>query len=428
MAEGPRMTAAQLADKLLQDEHADVLRESVAWMAQQLMEAEVTARTGAELGERTPDRLTHRNGYRPRAWDTRVGELELAIPRLRTGSYFPSFLEPRRRAEQALVAVVQEAYVNGVSTRKVDRLVAQLGLQGMSKDQVSRLCRGLDTQVRVFRERPLEGAYPYLWLDAKIERVREPGGVRHKALVIAYGVHHSGRREVIGLAVGEAETEAFWREFLRSLRARGLDGVRLCISDAHQGLKAAIAQVLGCPWQRCTVHFLRDMLGHVTRAQQPLVSGAIRGIFTATTATEAADRLGQVADQLRPHAPKVARLLEDAEPELLAFYAFPAEHWSKLRSTDESFKALAALPTGCGAIRLGVGRGRPRSQEQDHGAGSPAAQLCPVEGPNVAPQWRRPRLCSPVRVVVAWAARRRRAGGRQARPARPGHVRAGGPP
>jgi putative transposase len=180
MAEGPRMTAAQLADKLLQDEHADVLRESVAWMAARLMEAEVTARTGAELGELTPDRLTHRNGYRPRAWDTRVGELELAIPRLRTGSYFPSVLEPRRRAEQALVAVVQEAYVNGVSTRKVDRLVAQLGLQGMSKDQVSRLCRGLDTQVRVFRERPLEGAYPYLWLDAKIERVREPGGVRHK--------------------------------------------------------------------------------------------------------------------------------------------------------------------------------------------------------------------------------------------------------
>jgi putative transposase len=334
MAEGPRMTAAQLADKLLGDEHADVLRESVAWMAQQLMEAEVAARTGAELGERTPDRLTHRNGYRPRAWETRVGELELAIPRLRTGSYFPSFLEPRRRAEQALVAVVQEAYVNGVSTRKVDRLVAQLGLQGMSKDQVSRLCRGLDTQVRIFRERPLEGAYPYLWLDAKIERVREPGGVRHKALVIAYGVHQTGRREVIGLAVGEAETEAFWREFLRSLRARGLDGVRLCISDAHQGLKAAIAQVLGCPWQRCTVHFLRDMLGHVTRAQQPLVSGAIRGIFTATTATQAAHRLGQVVDQLRPHTPKVARLLEDAEPELLAFYAFPAEHHSKLRSTN----------------------------------------------------------------------------------------------
>jgi putative transposase len=313
MAEGPRMTAAQLADKLLQDEHADVLRESVAWMASQLMDAEVAGRIGAELGERTPDRVTHRNGYRPRAWDTRVGEIELAIPKLRQGSYFPSFLEPRRRAEQALVAVVQEAYVNGVSTRKVDRLVEQ---------------------VRVFRERPLEGAYPYLWLDAKVERVREQGGVRHKALVIAYGVHHSGRREVIGVDVGQAETEVFWREFLRSLRARGLDGVRLCISDAHAGLKAAIAQVLGCPWQRCTVHFLRDMLGHVTRAQQPLVSGAIRGIFTATDGQEARARLGQVADQLRPHAPKVARLLEYAEADLLAFYAFPAEHHSKLRSTN----------------------------------------------------------------------------------------------
>jgi transposase-like protein len=204
----------------------------------------------------------------------------------------------------------------------------------MSKDQVSRLCRGLDEQVSVFRERPLEGAYPYLWLDAKVERVREPGGVRHKALVIAYGVHHSGRREVVGLDVGEAETEAFWRGFLRSLRARGLEGVQLVISDAHTGLHTAISKVFGCPWQRCTVHFLRDMLGHVPRAQQPLVSGAIRQIFTAASATEARQRLGQVADQLRPHAAKVARLLEDAEADLLAFYEFPAEHWSKLRSTN----------------------------------------------------------------------------------------------
>ena len=179
-----------------------MLRESVAWMVAELMEAEVAAQVGAELGERTPERVAQRNGYRPAAWDTRVGELELRIPRLRTGSYFPIFLEPRRRAEQALVAVVQEAYVNGVSTRRVDRLVEQLGIAGMSKDQVSRLCRGLDEQVRVFRERPLEGRYPYLWLDAKVERVREPGGVRHKALVIAYGVHQSGRREVIGLDVG----------------------------------------------------------------------------------------------------------------------------------------------------------------------------------------------------------------------------------
>lgn len=334
MAERPRMTAAQLADKLLADEHADVLRESVAWMAAQLMDADVAARIGAELGERSPDRLTHRNGYRPRAWETRVGEIELAIPKLRQGSYFPSFLEPRRRAEQALVAVVQEAYVNGVSTRKVDRLVEQLGLHHLSKDQVSRMCRGLDEQVQVFRERPLAGAYPYLWLDAKVERVREAGGVRHKALVIAYGVHETGRREVIGLDVGEAETESFWRAFLRSLRARGLEGVQLVISDAHTGLRGAIAKVFGCSWQRCTVHFLRDMLGHVTRAQQPLVSGAIRQIFTAASAAEARERLGQVADQLRPRAPKVARLLEDAEADLLAFYEFPVEHWSKLRSTN----------------------------------------------------------------------------------------------
>jgi putative transposase len=335
MAEGHRMTAADLVDKLMSDEHADVLRDSVAWLVTQLMEAEVGGLTGAELGERAPERRqAQRNGYRPRRWDTRVGELELAIPKLRTGSYFPSFLEPRRRAEQALVAVVQEAYVNGISTRKVDRLVEQLGLQGMSKDTVSRLCRSLDEQVTVFRERPLEGAYPYLWLDAKVERVREAGGVRHKALVIAYGVHATGRREVVGIDVGEAETEAFWRSFLRSLRARGLAGVQLVISDAHTGLVAAIAKVLSCPWQRCTVHFLRDMLGHVARAQQPLVSGAIRGIFTAGSATEARQRLGQVVDQLRPHAPKVARLLEDAEADLLAFYGFPAEHWSKLRSTN----------------------------------------------------------------------------------------------
>jgi putative transposase len=220
MAEGPRMTAAQVADKLLASEHADVLRQSVAWMVAELMEAEVAAQIGAELGQRTPGRLAQRNGYRARSWDTRVEELELRIPRLRTGSYFPSFLEPRRRAEQALVAVVQEAYVNGVSTRRVDRLVEQLGIAGMSKDQVSRLCRGLDELVRVFRERSLEGRYPFLWLDAKVERVREPGGVRHKALVIAYGVHQSGRREVIGLDVGEAETEAFWREFLRGLHRR----------------------------------------------------------------------------------------------------------------------------------------------------------------------------------------------------------------
>ena len=336
MAEGQRMTAARGAvEEIMRSEHADVLRESVALVVREIMEAEVVEQIGAELGERAPEtRSAQRNGYRSRRWDTRVGEIELAIPKLRSGSYFPSFLEPRKRSEQALVAVVQEAYVNGVSTRKVDRLVEQLGLRGMSKDQVSRLCRGLDEQVRVFRERELEGAHPYLWLDAKVERVREPGGVRQKALVLAYGVHETGRREVLGLDVGEAESEAFWREFLRSLRARGLRGVRLCVSDAHEGLRSAIGQVLGCPWQRCTVHFTRDMLGHVTKAQQPLVSGAIRQLFHAADGDEARERLAQVVDQLAAPAPKVAELLEAAEDDLLAFYAFPREHWSKLRSTN----------------------------------------------------------------------------------------------
>jgi len=324
----------ELVRKLMGDEHADVLRESLAWFVRELMEAEVAGQIGADLHEKAPERTTHRNGYRERLWQTRAGEVELAIPRLRSGSYFPSFLEPRSRSEKALVAVIQEAYVNGVSTRKVDRLVTQLGLAGISKSAVSRLCAGLDEQVRCFRERPLEGAYPYLWLDAKVERVREPGGVRHKALVIAYGVHETGRREVLGIDVGEAETEAFWREFLRSLRARGLAGVQLCVSDAHEGLKNAIGKVLSCPWQRCTVHFLRDMLGHCGRAQQPMIAAAIRQIFAAEDAGEARERLAGVAAALEQTAPKVARLLLEAEEELLAFMAFPREHWSKLRSTN----------------------------------------------------------------------------------------------
>lgn len=244
----------ELLRKLMGDEHADVLRETLAWFAGELMEAAVAGQMGAGLHERSAERLTHRNGYRERRWQTRTGEIELAIPRLRSGSYLPSFLEPRSRSERALVAVIQEAYVNGVSTRKVDRLVTQLGLAGMSKSAVSRLCAGLDEQVRAFRERPLEGACPYLWLDAKVKRVREPGGVRHKALVVAYGVPETGRREIVRIDVGEAETEAFWREFLRSLRARGLAGTQLCVSDAHEGLKAAIAKVLGCPWQRSSAY------------------------------------------------------------------------------------------------------------------------------------------------------------------------------
>src|SRR4051795_2800853 len=336
MAEGQRMTAARGAvEEIMRSEHPDVLRESVALVVREIMEAEVADQIGAELGERAPElRSTQRNGYRGRRWDTRVGEIELAIPKLRQGSYFPSFLEPRKRSEQALVAVVQEAYVNGVSTRKVDRLVEQLGVAAIGKDAVSRLCRGLDEQVRVFRERPLEGRYPYVWLDGKIEKVRERGGVRQKCLVIAYAVHESGRREVIGLDVGEAETESFWREFLRGLRSRGLHGVRLCVSDCHQGLKNAIGQVLGTPWQRCTVHFLRNMLGHCAKRQQPMIAAAIRGIFAADDGVQARERLAEVIERLEPIAPKVAQLLLDAESDLLGFYAFPREHWSKLRSTN----------------------------------------------------------------------------------------------
>ena len=326
MAREGRMTAArEIASEVIATEHGDVLREAVQRMVREVMEVEIEQLTGAELGERAPnERTAQRNGYRQRRWDTRVGEIELEIPRLRSGgSYMPSFLEPRKRCEQALVAVVQEAYVNGVSTRKVDRLVEQMGLRGLSKDQVSRMCAGLDEQVQAFRQRPLEGRYPYVWLDAKIERVREPGGVRQKALVVAYGVHESGRREILGIDLGESETEAFWTEFLHSLRARGLHGVQLVVSDAHEGLKTAIGRVIGASWQRCTVHFLRDMLGHVSRAQQPVVATALRQIFAAESETEARTTLGEVAQRLRGPARKVAELLEAAEDDLLGYYRFP---------------------------------------------------------------------------------------------------------
>ena len=335
MADGQSMTVADVVAGVLAGEAGDFLREAVTLVARELMEAEISAEIGAARGEVSAERITHRNGYRPRVWETRVGELELAIPRKRSGeAYFPSFLEPRRRSEQAIVAVVLEAYVNGVSTRKVDRLVEQLGLQGMSKDRVSALCRQLDEQVTAFRERPLEGAYPYLWLDAKQLKVRDQGHVRSKALVVAYAVHETGRREVLGIDLGEVESEAFWLEFLRSLRRRGLDGVRLVVSDDHEGLKAASARVLSCPWQRCTVHFVRNMHQHCRPAQRGLVSAALREVFNADSRGQARERVSEVIARLRDPAPKVAELLEDAEEDLLAFYRFPAAHRSKLRSTN----------------------------------------------------------------------------------------------
>jgi len=334
MAERQSMTTPEVVAKTLIAEHGEFLREAVAMVAAELMEAEISAEIGAGKGEVTGTRSTHRNGYRPRPWATRVGEIELAVPRKRSGeSYFPSFLEPRKRSEKALLGVVMEAYVNGVSTRKVDHLVSELGIH-MSKDQVSRICRELDGQVEAFRTRPLEGDYPYLWLDAKHLKVRDRGHVHSKALMVAFAVHESGRREVIGIEIAESETEAGWAAFLRELRARGLEGVRLCVSDDHLGLKAAVAKVLGCPWQRCTVHFIRNMHGHCKAGQRNMVSAALREVFAAENLEDARERAAAVIERLAPTAPKVAALLTEAEEDLLAFYRFPASHWPKLRSTN----------------------------------------------------------------------------------------------
>ncbi len=362
MAESQSMTSAGVVAKALIEEHSDFLRESVAMIAAQLMEAEIARQIGAGKGEVSEARSTHRNGYRPRPWATRVGEIELAVPRKRSGeSYFPSFLEPRKRSEKALLGVVMEAYVNGVSTRKVDHLVSELGIR-MSKDQVSRICRELDGQVEAFRTRPLEGAYPYLWLDAKHLKVRDSGHVHSKALMVAFAVHESGRREVIGIEIAESETEAGWAAFLRELVARGLEGVRLCVSDDHLGLKAAIAKVLGCPWQRCTVHFVRNMHGHCKKGQRNMVSAALREVFNAEDLGDAKERSASVIERLAPTVPKVAVLLEEAEEDLLAFYRFPAAHWSKLRSTNNIERVnkeiarrsdvVGIFPNDASAIRL----------------------------------------------------------------------------
>src|SRR5437764_7001592 len=335
MADTVSMALAELVRKAEQTGDVDFLREGVRVLSQALMEVEVSQHLGAERHERTAERVGQRIGYRDREWDTRVGTLGLRVLRVRDGSYFPALLEPRKRAEQALVAVVREAYVNGVSTQKVDGLVQALGLDGISKRQVSRLCETLDAEVERFRQRPLEGTYPYVWLDATFVKVRDGGRVVSMAVVVAIGVRSSGEREVLGLDVGPSEDGAFWHQFLRSLVARGLAGVQLVISDAHQGLKSSIAAVLqGASWQRCRVHFVRHALGLVPKAAAQMVAATIRTVFVQPDVESARAQWQRVIDGFRPRYPRLADLLEAAQEDVLAYLAFPAEHWRQIWSNN----------------------------------------------------------------------------------------------
>lgn len=326
-----RTALPELADK---EADGDLVREMLAFAAERLMELEVEAATGAPKGMRSAARATHRNGYRERGWETRAGRIDLAIPKLRRGGYFPSFLEPRRTAEKALVAVIQEAYVHGVSTRAVDDLVRATGGAGVSKSQVSRLCAEIDGRVQAFLTRPLEGAWPYLWLDATYIKVREGGRIVSRAVIVAVAVNEDGKREVLGVHAGHSEAEVFWTEFLRSLADRGLRGVKLVIADDHKGLRAAARRVFDATHQRCRVHWMRNALAHAPTKQRTAVAAMLKTIFAQETKADAEAQWDAVADALREKRPKLGALMDASREDVLAYMGFPREHWPQIASTN----------------------------------------------------------------------------------------------
>jgi len=327
-------TTIALADLVEKGADTDLLRDMIQYVAQRLMEADTEGLCAAAYGERHPERANSRNGYRERLWQTRAGSVDLKIPKLRKGSYFPGFLEPRRAGEKALAAVIQEAYIQGVSTRSVDELVKAMGMTGISKSQVSRLCADIDERVNAFLNRPIEGDWPYLWIDATYMKVREAGRIVSVAVIIAVAVNTDGVREVLGMAVGPSEAEPFWTSFLRSLTRRGLRGVKLVISDSHEGLKAAAAKVLKSTWQRCKVHFLRNALAHAGKGQRQMVLAMINTVFAQETLDAATAQWRVVADQLRDKFPRLAVMLDRSESDVLAFMSFPKAHHKQIHSTN----------------------------------------------------------------------------------------------
>ncbi|MFD7714224.1 IS256 family transposase [Streptomyces sp. NPDC059785] len=327
----------RLLESLRSTDGIELVRAIAERMVQELIEAEATAHIGAEWNEHTPTRTTIRNGHREKVLTTLAGDLDLEIPKVRTGSFFPSLLERRRRIDQALYAVIMEAYVHGVSTRGVDDLVKALGGDsGISKSEVSRICQALDEPLTAFRTRPLDHVrFPYVYLDATYCKARVNHQIVSRAVVVATGITEDGNREVLGLMVGDSESEAFWKEFLRSLRERGLSGVRLVVTDQHSGLVAAVRKVmLGTAWQRCRVHFLRNVFGVIDRDSGEMVAATIRTIFTQPTAELVRTQLDTVADMLGQQFPKVKAMLLDAKEDLTAFADFPPRHWKKIQSTN----------------------------------------------------------------------------------------------